>query len=316
MRVPGDLPVYSTTRICYALVVIGATSLLTSCTAVQGYPRDPENTSAVLASLQPALDPSAEEPYFKATDPTTRRQLRDMLVLSRVHAYDIEADEFEKSLFANGNGLSTASDLVVLVLNGVGATTGGAAAKSALAAASAGVVGAQGVVNKDLYYQRTLPALVAQIEANRAKAKLTIFSGLTQEDAKYSLLRADLDLQALKKAGSIPEAISNITQDAANANDAAQAKIDALRVLNKSRSSSTQRILRWLYPPNGEQKDAEGHALPPDKARFQALQQWMTSDTVDPTLKNLLEDSFVEGDSPDLEDDRNRALADQKLNIP
>ena len=74
---------------------------------------------------------------------------------------------------------------MALVLSGLGATTGGAATKAALAAASAGVIGAQGVISKDLYYQRTVPALLAQMEANRARATLVILQGIQKSESDY-----------------------------------------------------------------------------------------------------------------------------------
>ena len=301
--------------ICRTLVLVGAVAILASCSAIQGYPHDPGNTSAVLASLQPYFDPSSENDYFKETDPTKRRQLRDMIVLSRVHAYDIEYDIFEKSLFSSGSSFSTGSDLTVLILSGLGATVGSATTKAALSAASAGVIGAQATISKDLYFQKTLPALLAQIEANRTKVELTIFSNLTQDDSKYSLLRANLDLEALKKAGGIPGAITEITQQAANATEKAQASIQSLRSLSISTSSSSQRIRNWLYP-DGKAKDAKGKLVDPIKANLDALQQWMNSDATDPNLKSIPVEVLVEGGDPSLEADRQRVLADQKLKIP
>jgi hypothetical protein len=303
-------------RVVYrALVFFGVITVLASCSAIQGYPHDPGNTRAVLKSLQPYFSASSEDAYLKEQDPTKRRTLRDVIVLSRVHAYDIEFDSFEKSLFTSGSGLSTGSDLTVLVLNGLGATIGGVTTKAALSAASAGIIGAQASINKDLFFQKTIPALLAQIEANRAKVELTIFAGLTQEDGKYPLLRADLDLEALKKAGGIPRAITDITQQAANATDAAQAKIQALRSLQISTSTSSQRIRNWLYP-DGKEKDAQGKFVDPIKANYEALQQWMNSDTTDPTLKSIPVEVFIEGGDAGLEADRLRALVDQKLKIP
>ena len=114
---------------------------------------------------------------------------------------------------------------MVLTLAGLGATTGDAATKAALAAASAGVVGAQGAISKDLYYQRTLTALLAQMEANRDKVKLNILNGLSQTDAQYSLYHADLDLDALQRASGLPDAIGGITEQAAAQKATAQANL-------------------------------------------------------------------------------------------
>jgi len=312
MRISDHSTLYVFGRVFRRLLVISVAGVIASCSAIQGYPPDPENSSAVLASLQPYFQPSQADTYIKETDPAQRRQLRDIIVLSQVRAYDIEFNNFEKSLYSSGNGISTGSDLVLLVLNGLGATLGGVAVKAALAAASTGVVGAQSAISKDLYYQKTLPALLAQMEANRSAVELTIFTGLTQEDAKYSLLHAYLDLEALKQAGGIPQAITNITQQAANANDASQTKIQELRSLRFSNSTSSQRIREWL---NSGKKDAQGkRGL--NQANSDALQQWMDSDTTDPTLKNIPVEQLVDGDSPGLEADRQRALADPKLKIP
>jgi hypothetical protein len=162
----------------YLAFLVAAAIGASSCSAVQGYPKDPENNRQILASLQPYFQPSQEQDYLSIVDPQARQQRRDVVVLSRVRAYDIEFDKFEKTLYGSGTGLTTASDLILLVLNGLGATVGGAATKTALAAASTGVVGAQGAVNKDIYYQKTLPGLLAQMEANRGAQKLLIFEGL------------------------------------------------------------------------------------------------------------------------------------------
>jgi hypothetical protein len=86
-------------------------------------------------------------------------------------------------------------------------------------------LGAQAVINKDLYYQRTIPALLTQMEANRSKAKLAITKGLGQPDAEYSLMQAYLDLDIYKNAGSMANAISSVTQAAGDAKDAADQEI-------------------------------------------------------------------------------------------
>ena len=108
-------------------------------------------------------------------------------------------------------------------MGGLTATTGNATTKAALGAASTGIIGANAAINKDLYYQKTIPALLTQMEANRLKAKLLIIQGMTQPDSKYPLMQAYVDLDAYKNSGSIPAAISSsVTQSAANDKEVAQ----------------------------------------------------------------------------------------------
>jgi hypothetical protein len=211
-------------------IVCGLIAGNSGCASIQGYPIDPENTDSTLLSLKPYFDGTEEKNYIAlAGNEAVRQQKRDEIVLARLRGYDIEFSAFEKGLYGQGNTISTGGDLIALILAGLTATTGGTATKAALGAASAGVIGAQAAINKDLYYQRTIPALIAQMEASRAKAKLTIIQGLGRSDAKYSLMQAYLDLDVYKDAGSIPGAVSSVTQDAGNAKEAAQSAITFAR---------------------------------------------------------------------------------------
>ena len=210
------------------LGLMGGTALFSAaCAPVVGYPRDPEDTDATLTSLQHYFLPAAECQYQNAT-PAQKTQIRNEIVLNRMRAYNIEFDNFEKNLWAEGNIITTGGDLIALVLAGLGATTGSAGTKAALSAATAGVVGAQAAINRDLYYQRTLPALLAQMEANRANVELTVLNGLAKSDSEYPLYKAEIDLESLKNAGSMPSAISVITQKSSQDNQSAQKQLAAL----------------------------------------------------------------------------------------
>jgi hypothetical protein len=213
----------------FGMAIFALAGLLAGCAPLQGYPADPENTDATLVTLAPYFNSTKEADYLTTTDPTLRTAKRNEIVLARMRAYDIEFADFERRLYGDGNTVGLGSDLIGLVLAGLTATTGTAATKSALGAASAGVIGANTAINKDLYYQKTLPALLAQMEANRLKALPPITAGLKQSDADYPLMQAYIDLDAYKTAGSIPAAINAVNQSAGNAKDKAQEAITIQR---------------------------------------------------------------------------------------
>jgi hypothetical protein len=196
-------------------------AVLAGCAPIVGYPKDPEDTAATLTALQPYFNGARELDYIKA-DPAQRMQIRNEIVFARLRAYDITFTDFEERLYGDGNGVTLGSDLIGLVLGGLTATIGGAGTKAALGAASAGVIGANNAINKDLYYQKTIPALLAQMEADRLKAKLPIVDGMKLSDAEYPLVQAYIDLDAYKNAGSIPAAINTFNKDSGNAKDKAQ----------------------------------------------------------------------------------------------
>jgi predicted small secreted protein len=302
------------TRSRVAILLIGLSSIvLSACSTIRGYPEDPEDTDATLKALAPYFAVNSEDKYNGTTDATVKRQLRDDIVMHRMRAYQLEFDQFEKALNTYGNTITTGSDLVALTLSGLAATTGNASTKAALAAASGGIIGAQGDINKDLFFQKTMPALLAQMEANRAKAKLAIFAGLAQDDGKYSLARADEDLDTLKMAGSIPGAISTITQQAGNANDTAKSQLQELsNVKYGGALPSSTRIKAWLYP-GGKEVDSQGKLVAPLPVNLKALQNWMSADKIDANLTQIPLEVLVDGDTPQLEADRQRALSDLKI---
>jgi len=279
------------------LVVAALSGLLAGCAPLLGYPKDPEDTDATLTRLAPYFNGDEEAQYLALAVPTLRAQKRNDIILARIHAYDIEFADFERRLYGDGNATTLGGDLVGLVLAGLTATTGNAATKSALGAASAGVIGASSAINKDLYYQKTIPALLAQMEADRLKAELPITTGLKLSDAGYPLAQAYIDLDAYKTAGSIPAAINAVNQSAGNAKDAAQA---ALRSTAFVEDTFSQRLRSFIWP--------SGMTNPPNQMNLTKLRQWMSAHLpADVPVQTLLNGAT-------LADQRKQAVSD--LSVP
>ncbi|HZK90767.1 MAG TPA: hypothetical protein VFC56_11515 [Stellaceae bacterium] len=278
-------------------MVAALSGLLAGCAPLLGYPKDPEDTDATLTRLAPYFNGDEEAQYLALAVPTLRAQKRNDIILARIHAYDIEFADFERRLYGDGNATTLGGDLVGLVLAGLTATTGNAATKSALGAASAGVIGASSAINKDLYYQKTIPALLAQMEADRLKAELPITTGLKLSDAGYPLAQAYIDLDAYKTAGSIPAAINAVNQSAGNAKDAAQA---ALRSTAFVEDTFSQRLRSFIWP--------SGMTNPPNQMNLTKLRQWMSAHLpADVPVQTLLNGAT-------LADQRKQAVSD--LSVP
>jgi hypothetical protein len=280
-------------RTMAGFAVLACCGLLVACAPIRGYPNDPEDTDATLTALAPYFNGIAEKDYLTTTDAILRTAKRNWIVLARMHAYDIEFADFLKRLYGDANAVTLGSDLVGLVLAGLTATTGNAATKSALGAASAGVIGAKSAIDKDLYYQKTIPALLAQMEADRLTAKLQIVAGVKLSDADYPLMQAYIDLDAYKNAGSIPAAINAVNKDAGNAKDHAQEAItfqrtsaraqlaqfvalaNAMQPFLAGRSPQVRQLVKTI-DPNGLR--LSGNAR---KAR-QVINAWIDEDDVTP----------------------------------
>jgi hypothetical protein len=188
-------------------------------------------------------------------------------------AYDLTYSTFKRSLAADANSITTGADLLGLALAALVATTGNATTKAALGAAATGVLGAKGVINTNLYFQRTLPALLAQMDANRARAKRVIILGLRQPDAEYPLQQALIDLDTLRDSGGIPGAISGITQSAEEAKMRAlefqrgaafvATRLDRQAIINRIETLTPQQrtALLRIMAPRIEERSSELRAL-------------------------------------------------------
>lgn len=289
-------------------VLVPVLALLSSCAALSGYPQDPQDTAALghLRAKYFALD--ATDCYkrtdcYKTIGFASQRALRDDIVLSRIHIYDMEFSLFVRDLSGANNSLSVGTDFAALALNGLGATTGDVATKAALAAASGGVLAANGAVNKDVFYQKTVPAIVAQMQADRTAAKATILAGLRLSDADYPLQRAELDLDVLNDAGSLNTAIATITQQSSRAQAVSQSLMDKLQSSAIARTQSVLQIRAWLFP-------APAGTL--DDAHYDQLHNWLLNNS-DPALHAIEVEALADVTDDSLEAARQRAITDLKI---
>jgi hypothetical protein len=281
------------------------------CGALSGYPTDYQDMTTLLAVDQPYL---AADVRTKGDDPSdaargglTQQQYRDTVVYRRLEIIDNYYYDFEAKLIGTYNSLDVSADLAVLALSGLGATTGAAATKAVLAAASAGVIGAKNTVNTDIFYQKTLPALIAEMRAARLKVLLTIESGLTNAVSKYSIDQALNDVNAYYVAGSLPSAIAEITNTAGAAQSKASADIAALRTIKyQAPTTNASKIISWLFPNGDETQKLDG-------AKLTQLIKWMESYKTDPRLAQIPYIIFLNGTDPLFENDRAQAIKD--LNI-
>lgn len=289
-----------------SVALAGAFIALAGCASLEGYARDPESPALVARARDAFFGENADASYYAAASAADRKRVRDFLIYGKMRVIENDFDDLERTLNGTGNRVSLFGDLAVLGLNGVGAVTGGAETKAALAAASGGIVGAQGAISKDLYYQRTLPAILAQMEANRTRVQAEIIASMKKADADYPLPAAEIDLRRLIRAGSVPASISQITQGANESKQVSERDIDTLRNLSFSTTAAAGSLETWLVPDHKN----------PDPVRAAAFQKWVKAQPDSTYLQQVPFYTIVRGDNPIMESIRQRALADPGLAIP
>lgn len=289
-----------------ALALISVLAVCAACSPLRGFPDNPDDNDQNIKDLQ-TLAVDAKAKYYASTDPATLKSLRNRVILSEMQIYELNFTEFQEKLWGDNNLFNASSDLTVLALTGLAATTGNATTKSALAAASAGIIGAKGAIDRDIYFQQTLPAVLAQMSANRDKIKATILNNLNKDDASYPLLQGEADLQVLVRASSIPDAIQSITQTATSNKIAAAQEVELSRTSSFSQSTSAQQIAAWI----GFGHDSKGKAYMHNPTNLGKLQAWVDANLPGMPVRQLLNDAAK---SQVLETSRQKAISD--LNIP
>src|SRR5579864_4786337 len=81
-----------------------------------------------------------------------RRSCRDLITYARMRYADINYERYRRRVFEAANGGNAAADVAVLGLNAAGTLVPAATTKAILAAVSGGVVGAKGIIDKDVLY--------------------------------------------------------------------------------------------------------------------------------------------------------------------
>jgi hypothetical protein len=196
------------------LLVIAVAFLTSACAALGGYPNNPTTTKDEMKALSAYFDPAEILQYKTMPAGAARQAFRDEVVYGRLAAYDIEFSQFQQDINAERGLTDTTGDLTTLTLTALGATGLEAGTKTALSAAATAVNGGKASVDKNIFYDQTLPVLFAQMAANRATIRYTIEKGLSvpppSGDASYPLTAALVDLAAYRDAGSIPGAITGV----------------------------------------------------------------------------------------------------------
>ena len=249
--------------------------LVPSCAAVNGNPTRSGNTAKRLQQLDQYYAPEILDQYSKSPD---KRTFRDDAINGQLLAMDIHFDEFVQSLAEQGILLNVGSDFAVLGLSGAGTVLPSAGTKSVLAAISGGITGARTSIDKNVFYEKTMPALLAQMQAERKAVLATIRTGQQLDIAHYPLSQALLDLNSYYLAGTIPGAISGIIDEAGSKSTAAEIEIkrDQEFVANEPRASDNVDRIKKLTPKQALKvaKAMEPHIAERNKDIQAAIQAW------------------------------------------
>lgn len=191
-------------------LAIGLLLPLAACASFDGHPRPviaPTNVSSQY-HVEEALTEFYSRPPGQA-----RTDYRDMIIGIYMNASEARYQEFRRLLSREIKGSNFGLGLGALGLS-TGASIAGERAANILSAGAAALTGAKTGLAKEVYFEKTLPALIAGMEAARTRVRTNILTRMQKPADVYTLPQAFMDLNNYETAASLDSAIEMVTADA------------------------------------------------------------------------------------------------------
>jgi len=206
----------------------GALLLLQACAPMVGSPRPVVNPSDMQATVARYPYDTALGAFYGTSAQRgglARRDYRDMVMAIYLGAIDAEYYKFRQDLAASGRGSALGMDLLVLGLTGATALASADDFEDwAVAATMAG--GARAAVDKNLFFDRTLPSVISAMDAERARVRTSIEQKIDLDESRYPLPAVFNDIAAYQLAGTLERGMQRVAAIASADAAAAQADLD------------------------------------------------------------------------------------------
>ncbi len=199
-------------RLCHRLTCAALLASLAGCAGVASAP--PRFGTEVNALKQADAYFDGVLRRYLVAQPLKQKEIRNGFIETRTALIDQDYAGFRQTLYTQRVGMNVGVDLATLGLNAIGAVTGSLPAKTGLHALSGGLIGSKASVDKNVFFDRTMPALLAQMEAQRSAVRLRLLGGMMVAPERYPLMQARADLEDYYIAGTMVGAIGSITTQA------------------------------------------------------------------------------------------------------
>jgi hypothetical protein len=213
------------------LMLVAVPVALASCAALRAAPEPLRQPPEAQADPEYLVDKATRDKYDNANGPEEKKSVRNEIIDERLLEADTQFERYEIALWQQGVGAGIGTDWVQLAISGATATAGGATTKSVLGAVNAFITGAKASFDKNAFFEKTLPAVVAQMVAEQEKVRASIALKKQSPVSDYSLYAALADVKRFIGAGTIPGAIQAIAVDAGEKKAKATAELDSVLVV-------------------------------------------------------------------------------------
>src|SRR5258708_5726919 len=252
------------------VLVAAAITLVTACSTTRGFPDPPKTSTVIFPEVDYQLATAAIKNYNEEIDLAKKKLLRNEIIDARLAELDIKFGDYERAIYSEGVGYGVGTDWFVLSLTAATVLAHAAGAKTALGAVSTAVVGGEAAFDKRVLFEKTLPALMAQMVAERETVRAAIRTNEELPVESYTWSAAESQLEQYKFAGSIPGAIAAVAQDAGKKTDSAKQQLQDVRKSAYFKTAAGD-LLMAFWMPDGTTINAANEAK---------LKQWITDNSI------------------------------------
>jgi uncharacterized membrane protein len=254
--------------------------VVSGCAAIRGEPERPPYMELEAATFNADYGADAVRIYDKirleggTTSATRARDFRNDVIDARLTLIDRNFLAYRSALFRNESAKNLFVDLTIIGLNTAGALQASTAIKNIMLLVSAAVTGARSAIDKDIFFEKTMVALVAKMDELRTAKELEIRRRMQEEITTYPLLKAIRDIEEYHEAGTIPAALFAVTRDAGAQTASNQVQIKELIVDTFVRDQSGELLRAFWRAPDCKQVNTKN---------AEDLRAWMRDNRV-PTI--------------------------------
>lgn len=177
----------------------------------------------------------------------TRQQYRDMVVRVYLNAADARYHDWRARVSDERRELGAGIDGTVVGLTGLASVARQSLLRSFAATASI-MAGLRGTIDRNVYFDRALPGLLAAMDTQRLRVLTRITESLTKTPEEYPLATAFADISAYEMAPSLDQAIEDVTAQVVAQRQEAQRQYDnAVHscISTEDLSANLTHIMRW-----------------------------------------------------------------------
>lgn len=234
------------------VLVVGTTA---GCSTMRGTPVRYQTSAATIEKIDLTADDLAN---LQAVGNERERNLYQNKAIAVI---DLQFHQFVRDLAADRADSATAVAGTTLGASTAGAFVDSVKAKTNYALFAAGIVGAFGIVDKNYFYEKTVPALVAAMGASRAAVLVRMRSSQRELISSYDGTAALSDLEEYYAAGTLLAAISEITSKADADKKSALAEVRALEVPSDTEIERRRKLTAAIQAINDQSMPAAKKAL-------------------------------------------------------